>query len=313
VGSAPIALSGETEAASVIAIDAGRGALARIGIGARAAAVHLVLVALWLWASQTNLPEPMLPGITVALVFEAAPQGEPSETATAPLADAKDVTEAPEEVPPGPAAEAPPLLAAINDAGPSSPTPLAPAAEPIEPAVPPDLKQPSADAPVVEAAPQPALKPPDFPVRVDVIPRAKPPQHTKRAVAPTQRSTSEETAVESAATEPRGTTAPEQTAMAVPVLSTIAPRPVSGLAGNLKPDYPAEARRRRLQGDVVLRVMVSAAGLPDAVSIVAGSGHSLLDDAAVAAIRTWRFSPATRGGAAIAASVDVPVRFRLQD
>jgi protein TonB len=78
-------------------------------------------------------------------------------------------------------------------------------------------------------------------------------------------------------------------------------------------DYPAEARRRGWQGEVVLRVEVSAEGRADAVAILRSSGHAVLDEAALAAVRLWRFRPATRGGVPVAAPADVPVRFRLRD
>jgi TonB family protein len=101
--------------------------------------------------------------------------------------------------------------------------------------------------------------------------------------------------------------------LAAAALPVVPPRPVSGVAGNRKPDYPAEARRRRLQGSVVLRVNVSAQGAPEEITVLASSGHAVLDQAAVAAVHTWRFEPATRGGVPIAAPADVPVRFRLED
>lgn len=93
----------------------------------------------------------------------------------------------------------------------------------------------------------------------------------------------------------------------------IPPRPVGATAGNAKPDYPAEARRSGQQGRVMLHVTVSAAGTPLSVAIVASSGHELLDQAAFRAVSAWRFTPATRGGAAVSGAVDVPVQFRLED
>ena len=93
----------------------------------------------------------------------------------------------------------------------------------------------------------------------------------------------------------------------------IPPRPVSGLASNRKPDYPIEARSRRQQGRVLLRVQVSATGDAASVDIVSSSGHPILDQAARAAVRAWRFIPATRAGVAVAASADVPIEFRMDD
>jgi protein TonB len=41
------------------------------------------------------------------------------------------------------------------------------------------------------------------------------------------------------------------------------------------------------------------------------SGYALLDQAALEAVRTWRFRPARRGDEEIVSWVDIPVRFRL--
>ena len=80
-----------------------------------------------------------------------------------------------------------------------------------------------------------------------------------------------------------------------------------------KLDYPAAARRLRLQGTVVVRVQVSAAGLPESLKLAQSSGAELLDETALNAIRGWRFAPARRGSEPVAHWVDVPIRFRLTD
>jgi len=91
------------------------------------------------------------------------------------------------------------------------------------------------------------------------------------------------------------------------------PRAISGLASNRKPDYPAEARRRGIQGNVLLHVDVTAAGAALRVNVATSSGHDMLDDAALRAVQQWRFSPAMQGGVAVAGAVDVPVHFRLEE
>jgi protein TonB len=88
---------------------------------------------------------------------------------------------------------------------------------------------------------------------------------------------------------------------------------VSGLSSNRKPEYPLAARSRRQEGRVLLRIHVSATGEPVSIGIVSSSGYASLDQAASAAIGTWRFVPASRGGLAVAAHADVPITFRLDD
>ncbi|MCZ6814647.1 MAG: TonB family protein [Alphaproteobacteria bacterium] len=88
------------------------------------------------------------------------------------------------------------------------------------------------------------------------------------------------------------------------------PRPVAGL-GNPRPRYPWISRRRGEQGRVVLEVAVAADGRAKEVRVKRSSGFARLDRAALAAVRAWRFSPALRGGRAVAGRIDVPIAFRL--
>jgi protein TonB len=103
---------------------------------------------------------------------------------------------------------------------------------------------------------------------------------------------------------------PAAAAVAGPLLP---PRPISGLASNAKPAYPVAARSRHQQGRVVLRVEVSADGLPLRVTVASSSNHPALDEAALAAVKRWRFSPATRGGVPVAGTAEIPVEFRLEE
>ncbi|QID17047.1 energy transducer TonB [Nitrogeniibacter mangrovi] len=90
--------------------------------------------------------------------------------------------------------------------------------------------------------------------------------------------------------------------------------PLFGLAylANPKPVYPLAARRRGLEGRVVLRVRVSVEGRPVSTAVAHSSGHDLLDGAAVDAVRQWRFVPAHRGSEPVEAFALVPIRFSLR-
>jgi protein TonB len=58
------------------------------------------------------------------------------------------------------------------------------------------------------------------------------------------------------------------------------------------PPYPADARRRGLEGNVMLKVEVSAEGQPGVPLIESSSGHAVLDRAAIDWIRRrWRWDP----------------------
>lgn len=84
-------------------------------------------------------------------------------------------------------------------------------------------------------------------------------------------------------------------------------------AHNPKPNYPAIARSRGWQGKVLLRVKVSAQGLSDDVTVEQSSGHEILDEAAIEAVKKWRFIPAKRGETPVASSVIVPIDFKLRN
>jgi len=77
------------------------------------------------------------------------------------------------------------------------------------------------------------------------------------------------------------------------------------------PLYPAAAREQRLEGLVVLSVLVDSSGRVEDLSVATSSGSSLLDEAAVGAARKWTFVPARRGSRAVESVVEVPVKFAL--
>jgi protein TonB len=92
---------------------------------------------------------------------------------------------------------------------------------------------------------------------------------------------------------------------------TIPPSFGAAYLRNPPPRYPAEARRNGVEGTVMLRVWVAADGAATRVEIDRSSGHRALDDAALGAVKKWRFVPARRGDEAIEGLVTVPLVFRL--
>lgn len=82
---------------------------------------------------------------------------------------------------------------------------------------------------------------------------------------------------------------------------------------NPRPAYPRAARQRGMEGVVVVTVTVAEDGAAIEAAVRQGTGFSILDQAALEAVRSWRFVPARRGGKAVRATVDVPVRFALSD
>ena len=84
------------------------------------------------------------------------------------------------------------------------------------------------------------------------------------------------------------------------------------MATDRPPVYPELARRRGEQGRVLVRVSVGADGAPLSVGIGQSSGHASLDQAALSAVRQWRFVPATQAGRPVPAAAEVPIQFHLE-
>jgi TonB family protein len=73
------------------------------------------------------------------------------------------------------------------------------------------------------------------------------------------------------------------------------------------PNYPIEARRLRFEGEGFFRLHINnKTGSVDSVSTVISTGHKMLDEAAISALKHWRFKPET-------IQLDtIPVRFTLR-
>ncbi|KJV10805.1 hypothetical protein VZ95_02475, partial [Elstera litoralis] len=78
-----------------------------------------------------------------------------------------------------------------------------------------------------------------------------------------------------------------------------------------KPTYPPRAAALDQQGEALVRVRVGPDGDQEEVLLWRSSGFELLDRAALATVRRWRFEPYRRDGVAFAAWVQVPIRFTL--
>jgi protein TonB len=71
--------------------------------------------------------------------------------------------------------------------------------------------------------------------------------------------------------------------------------------------YPAEAIARGLEGEVLVLIIIDQSGTVTAARVEQGSGHGILDDAALRAVRSLRSLPADAPREAL-----LPVRFRLR-
>ncbi len=78
------------------------------------------------------------------------------------------------------------------------------------------------------------------------------------------------------------------------------------------PRYPASAMRLGQEGRVELRVELDERGEVAQVHLARSSGFDRLDEAAIAAVRSWRCHPAQRDGVAVRATALQPFNFTLQ-
>ena len=100
---------------------------------------------------------------------------------------------------------------------------------------------------------------------------------------------------------------------AAPVIEDKYEEPRFGVAylNNPAPDYPSISRRQGEEGRVLMKVLVSASGAAEDVQIEKSSGSDRLDNAAISAVKRWRFIPAKKNNQALSAYVLVPMKFSL--
>jgi protein TonB len=204
------------------------------------------------------------------------------------------------------ALQAPGTAAVADDPPPAiEPIPEPPAPQalqappPVSPPAPPPPLPPMPEAPAVAAlaelpVPPPLPPPPPRPA----APRATPSPPVSEA--PVVRPLLSETLAAAMAAPPGTGTEGELT----PV------REVPGIR-NPPPVYPEAARQRGQQGAVGVRLRIDEDGSVLRLEVIESSGHPLLDQAVIEALRRWRFAPATQGGRPVAADFLHRTIFRL--
>lgn len=266
--------------AAAAAPSATLGAGGRIGLAILVAALHLGGLATLAALSQDPAIPPQPEPIQVSLLA--------ADPAPAP------VVEAPQPPAPEPAPAPPPR------------------AEPPPEPPPPEVRQPQ------PPPPKPVVRKPPPPKPV-----AKQPPPKTVTESPTALRTAEdsppavaEPSPASPVTRPEAAVAPAAPAPAAAGAPTAAPitaaRFDAAYLNNPAPAYPMVSRRMREEGQVMLRVLVSADGQPNRVELRTSSGSDRLDRAAQEAVSRWRFVPARQGERAIESWVLVPIVFKLK-
>ena len=236
--------------------------------------------------------------LAAMLVFPQAPVGAPP--ASPPPLTARLAPPPEPRREPGPAAEAPPPV--VKN------TLDAPKAEVLEDPIKPQprrriTEKPEPQPPKSVRAPPDA--PPDTPPKPSPETKAPPPE--KPAVEPPPVTPPSVAAREEAPRRPLDLSIPaDPRARSAERLS---PQELNETLTRLSETmlYPSEALRRGLEGEVVIVVELGAEGRIVDAAIASGSGHAVLDDAAVRAVRRLgSLGPSTANR-----TILLPVRFRI--
>jgi protein TonB len=81
------------------------------------------------------------------------------------------------------------------------------------------------------------------------------------------------------------------------------------LLQQIKPAYPKIAIISHVEGTVILHAMISPAGTIESLEVV--SGHAMLTQAALDAVRQWRYRPTYLGGEPVEVETTITVNFVL--
>ncbi|MGA2374914.1 MAG: energy transducer TonB [Candidatus Sulfotelmatobacter sp.] len=81
------------------------------------------------------------------------------------------------------------------------------------------------------------------------------------------------------------------------------------LVRKVNPTYPPLARQARIQGQVILRAVISKDGSIEGLTLV--SGHPMLAPAAIEAVKQWKYKPYLLNGEPVEVDTEVLVNFTL--
>ncbi len=80
------------------------------------------------------------------------------------------------------------------------------------------------------------------------------------------------------------------------------------------PKYPEEARKKGIEGEVVVQALVGKKGEVQELKVIKNeSGSAEFGKAAMDAVKQWKFKPATKKGDTVSIWIAIPVKFKLDD
>jgi len=118
-------------------------------------------------------------------------------------------------------------------------------------------------------------------------------------------------AAQESAPESKGESSQQPTVPALPLRVRVSRGVSQAMAvKKVQPEYPPEARAAHIQGEVILRIIVSREGDVSKVSLV--SGHPLLAPSAIDAVKQWKYKPYLLNGHPVEVDTEAAVSFRLE-
>lgn len=166
--------------------------------------------------------------------------------------------------------------------------------------------EPKIAPPPPKAEPEP-VKPQPTPKKPPLKPQRKPTQKTPPPVA--KASAAAPVVAPSKAVSQKAASS-SQTKTAEP--TTQLPSADAAGLNNKAPVYPMLSRKRKEQGTVWLLLLVSKEGVVTELKLKKTSGFDRLDQAALQAVKKWKFQPARKQGQPIDYWYELPLKFSLQ-
>lgn len=167
--------------------------------------------------------------------------------------------------------------------------------------------------PVAEQIPLPEPKPAEPAPEPEPVSEPLPVKDGRLASAPKQlpeQPASDPVVKEHAEPPPEPIAQPQEPAPPASAPVT-APRADASHLNNPAPSYPMLSRRLREEGTVLLELLIEADGQISELAVLQSSGFPRLDQAALEAVKQWRFEPARQGDTAIAYRYQQPITFQL--
>jgi protein TonB len=298
------------EETSIQPQSASKGKNKGILIGAIAAGLVVAAAGVTWYSRQSSTPAQQTPAATVAATVPATAPAAVTPSAAQPAARAHNASEP--SAPNRSNINSAPVAQSQNSSSQPNSQPITPASEVTK--IPPD-KNIAAELSAYKklAEPPPAVKKPGLgEVRLAA------PTANRSSIAPGSGDADVAPSLSSSQVAPTGDALdgglvagnakqPVAPAIPLPIGGDVTP---ARLLSSTSPAYPQLAKTQRIEGAVRIDALIDAAGKVSSMKVV--SGPVLLHQAAMEALRQWKYQPAMLDGKPVPMHLTVTIQFRLQ-